>query len=282
MTSAIFQLAGFSEENVDFTKEALETKELFEKNKTEATTILTVILESTKSESIEELRDEIKKIKSHFSKEELISHQSPKGKFMSRDALAVSQGILSPPHIAFQCWLYSWRSYFTQASNLSTSVNRAITYLRQKYRSETSEKSISQGKVFIGHGRSSVWKDLSQFFTDRLHLDWDEFNRESSAGLSIKERLEAMLDNATFAFLIMTAEDEHADKSLHARENVIHEVGLFQGRLTFKRAIILFEDGCEEFSNIHGVGQIRFPKGNIKACFEDIRMVLEREGLIAP
>ena len=27
----------------------------------------------------------------------------------------------------------------------------------------------------------------------------------------------------------MTAEDEHADGTKHARENVIHEVGLFQG-----------------------------------------------------
>lgn len=38
--------------------------------------------------------------------------------------------------------------------------------------------------------------------------------------------------------------------------------------------------GCEEFSNIQGLGQIRFPSGNIKAIFEDIRHVLEREGLV--
>jgi predicted nucleotide-binding protein len=38
--------------------------------------------------------------------------------------------------------------------------------------------------------------------------------------------------------------------------NVIHEAGLFQGRLGFERAIILLEDGCEEFSNIQGYGQI--------------------------
>jgi hypothetical protein len=42
----------------------------------------------------------------------------------------------------------------------------------------------------------------------------------------------------------------------------------------------LLEDGCEEFSNIQGLGQIRFPKGNIKAAFEEIRQVLEREGII--
>jgi predicted nucleotide-binding protein len=61
-----------------------------------------------------------------------------------------------------------------------------------------------------------------------------------------------MLDAASFAFLIMTAEDEHADKTFHARRNVLHEIGLFQGRLTFEKAIVLLEEGCTEFSNIHG------------------------------
>ena len=89
-----------------------------------------------------------------------------------------------------------------------------------------------------------------------------------------------MLDQACMAFLVMTAEDEDAEGKLHARENVIHEVGLFQGRLGFERAIILLEDGCEEFSNIEGLGQIRFPKGDISAIFEDVRQVLEREEIL--
>jgi predicted nucleotide-binding protein len=80
----------------------------------------------------------------------------------------------------------------------------------------------------------------------------------------------------------MTAEDEQTDGTLRARENVVHEVGLFQGRLGFARAIVLVEDECKEFSNIHGLGQIRFPTGNIAAKFEDIRAVLEREGVIKP
>lgn len=89
-----------------------------------------------------------------------------------------------------------------------------------------------------------------------------------------------MLDASAVALVIMTAEDESADGKIQARMNVIHEVGLFQGRLGFTKAIVLFEEGCEEFSNIQGLGQIRFPAGNIAACFEDIRRVLEREGVI--
>jgi cytidyltransferase-like protein len=139
---------------------------------------------------------------------------------------------------------------------------------------------ISGRKIFIGHGRSDVWKDLLLFLRDRLKLDCIEYNSDPTAGLSTKERLEDMLNQAAFAFLVMTAEDEHGDGSRHARENVIHEAGLFQGKVGFKRAIILLEEGCTEFANIQGLGQIRFSTNNIKGTFEEIRGVLERERLL--
>jgi len=40
------------------------------------------------------------------------------------------------------------------------------------------------------------------------------------------------------------------------------------------------EEDCEEFSNVQGLGKIRFPTGNVSAVFEDIRRVLEREELV--
>jgi predicted nucleotide-binding protein len=137
------------------------------------------------------------------------------------------------------------------------------------------------GRVFIGHGRSPIWRELKDFLHDRLKLPWDEFNREAVAGFTTFERLEDMLASASFAFLLMTAEDEHIDASLHARENVVHEVGLFQGRLGPRKAIVLLEEGCAEFSNINGLGQIRFARNRISSAFEEIRRVLEREGLVA-
>ena len=83
-----------------------------------------------------------------------------------------------------------------------------------------------------------------------------------------------MLDQSRFAFLVLTAEDGRLDGTRHARENVIHEVGLFQGRHGFKRSI------DAQFSNIHGLTHIPFPAGNITAASEEIRRVLEREGLL--
>ena len=78
----------------------------------------------------------------------------------------------------------------------------------------------------------------------------------------------------------MTAEEEHVDGKLYARPNVMHEVGLFQGRLGFERAIVMMEEGCAEFSNIQGINQIRFPPGDVLARSEEIRRVLEREGFL--
>ncbi|MCD6347927.1 MAG: nucleotide-binding protein [Bacteroidales bacterium] len=134
--------------------------------------------------------------------------------------------------------------------------------------------------IFIGHGRSPIWRELKDFLSDRLVLLWDEFNREAVAGITTFERISNMLDAASFAFLIMTAEDQHLNTTTHARQNVVHEVGLFQGRLGPRKAIILLEEGCQEFTNIVGLSQIRFPKGCISAVFEEVRRVLEREGVI--
>lgn len=135
--------------------------------------------------------------------------------------------------------------------------------------------SSSTKMIFIGHGRSPEWLKLKDFLVERLGLDYLEFTREPVAGATTTNRLESLLDQASFALLIMTAEDETAERTMRARENVVHEIGLFQGRLGFDRAIVLVEEGCEQFSNIDGLGQLRFPVGNIGAVFEKVRELLE-------
>jgi predicted nucleotide-binding protein len=96
-------------------------------------------------------------------------------------------------------------------------------------------------------------------------------------GLHIADILEKMEDEASFAILVMTGENEDKQGLFHARDNVIHEVGLFQGRLGFKRAIVLLEEGCAEFSNLSGVQYLPLAKGNIKETFGEVLATLKRE-----
>lgn len=141
-------------------------------------------------------------------------------------------------------------------------------------------EAVKPDAIFLGHGRSREWLALQEFLQSRLHLRCVEFNTQSAAGVGTQERLSELLNQACFAFLVMTAEDEQPDGSERARENVVHEAGLFQGRLTFRKAIVVLERGCTEFSNIRGLGQIHFPKGEIQFCFEEVRKVLERENVL--
>lgn len=169
--------------------------------------------------------------------------------------------------------------------NIHEELERRVAYVRRMVEAFEAlpllaKTPLKGTRIFIGHGRSPLWRELKDFIADRLALPWDEFNREPVAGFTTSERLERMASEAMFAFLIMTAEEEHVDSKIHARTNVIHEVGLFQGKLGLRRAIVLLEEGCSEFSNITGLSQIRFPLGDVAARFEDIRRVLEREGLV--
>jgi len=210
-----------------------------------------------------------------------VTAMRPKNKISTRDQKAIDGGICTPPHLAIEAEVRAIKAPFRACERLSTLARHGAEHIRNTNRFKPADRRTGD-KVFIGHGRSDLWKGLKDFLHDRLGLQWDEFNRSPVAGISNVDRLSQMLEEAAFAFLVMTAEDEMADGTQCARQNVIHEVGLFQGRLGFRRAIVLLEDGCEEFSNIEGIGQIRFPKGDIRAAFEDIRRVLEREELIGP
>jgi predicted nucleotide-binding protein len=162
---------------------------------------------------------------------------------------------------------------------LAAAARRGGSHLARKQR-QAARAAMVGTNVFLGHGRSLLWRELKDFIEDRLKLPVDEFNRVPVAGVTNITRLSEMLDAAAIAFLILTAEDEQTNGTTNPRMNVVHEAGLFQGRLGFTKGIILLEEGCVEFSNISGLGQIRFPKGNMKAVFEEIRQVLEREGLL--
>jgi predicted nucleotide-binding protein len=213
-----------------------------------------------------------------LSKHEALQILRPKGQIISRDMVALGQGNWVPPHADVKAEILAIRHSFDLCKAAADIGKKAASHLERKNRRKLASARVGTN-VFIGHGRSSEWRKLKDFVHDRLQLPWDEFNRVPVAGITNIARLSEMLDAAAIAFLVLTAEDETADGKLQARMNVVHEAGLFQGRLGFTKAILLLEEECSEFSNVQGLGQIRFPKGNIAACFEEIRRVVEREGL---
>lgn len=273
------KLAG--EPDLDVAHKAVDTAtETFEAAQSEIVSILQNELDGPADGFLEKLKKEIEALQP-ASASDVTQHLSPKGQIMTRDTVTLGQGTQVPPHISIIAEIKAIYHAFRICRVASNIASKAASHLERKSRRQKREERIGTN-IFIGHGRSHAWRDLKDFVQDRLKLPWDEFNRVPVAGVTNIARLSEMLDAAAIAFLVMTAEDEIADGALQARMNVVHEAGLFQGRLGFMRAIVLLEEGCEQFSNIDGLGQIRFPQGNISAAFEEIRRVLEREELIEP
>jgi predicted nucleotide-binding protein len=134
--------------------------------------------------------------------------------------------------------------------------------------------------VFIGHGGSDLWRRVEKFLEKDLSLKTISYESESQVGRTITGALESMLSRASFAILALTAEDATHDLKKRARQNVIHEAGLFRGTLGFDRAILLRQKNVEEFSNVAGLQHIEFTEDNIDQTFHELERVIRREKLI--
>jgi hypothetical protein len=75
--------------------------------------------------------------------------------------------------------------------------------------------------VFIAHGRSPLWRDLKDHLHEKHGYSVVAYETGARAGHTIRDVLEEMADKSSFALLVMTAEDEQADGTLRARQNVV-------------------------------------------------------------
>ncbi|MGI8480902.1 MAG: TIR domain-containing protein [Chthoniobacterales bacterium] len=153
--------------------------------------------------------------------------------------------------------------------------NKQQSLLPELSNTETDDLDDEEPVIFIGHGPTNVWNELRDHLRDKHNFKLEAYEIGARAGHTIRDILESMLSTSSMAFLVMTGDDVTVTGEVHPRLNVVHEAGLFQGRLGFHRAIILLENGVTEFSNIHGVEQIRFT--NIREVFGDVVATIRRE-----
>jgi hypothetical protein len=133
--------------------------------------------------------------------------------------------------------------------------------------------------IFVGHGHSDDWKQLRAMLSD-WGLQIEEFNEQPVAGVSVSQRLKAMLDRSRFAFLVMTPEDKGDEGRLQARMNVIHEIGLFQGRLGTEYAVVLRERKANLFSNLEGINRLDYDSGRLEGLRAEIHRLLIARGVM--
>ena len=114
-------------------------------------------------------------------------------------------------------------------------------------------------KVFIVHGHDHASRDTVADFVNNWDLIPTVLDEQPSGSRTIIEKFEQCADEADFVIVLMTPDDVGASKKnrgdlkYRARQNVIFELAYFFGSKGRKRVCILYKEGVELPSDIHGV-----------------------------
>lgn len=256
---------------------------IYRKSKSDLDSIIAQLLKMPADEFVNDVRDQSKSEKFKVTSEaSALKAQFRSSTSILYDTRAANEGKKYAPHQILNARLLVARSSFARCNELAELCTNLADHLKNVEAMQVPTSNPPQGtKIFIGHGHSDEWRKLKEYLTEGLGLQCEEYSRVANAGKTITVRLTSMLEAAQFAFIVMTAEDEVAEGEVRARENVVHEAGLFQGRLGFEKAILVSEKTCHIFSNIHGLERINFSTGNIKEAFSDVHGVLVREGVVS-
>jgi len=130
-----------------------------------------------------------------------------------------------------------------------------------------------EDRVFITHGRSNDWRAVQAFIEKDVELSTVELAQQPNAGQTIIEKLIENSSRCNSAVIVMTGDDVVNENEARVRENVMHEIGFFQGRYGRNFVVLLHEEGVNIPTNLSGVAYVPFPKGTIEAGFH----VLQRE-----
>jgi hypothetical protein len=98
------------------------------------------------------------------------------------------------------------------------------------WENEEDEKPV---KIFIGHSHDDQWKLLKDHLHEKHHYAVEAYEIGARAGHAVRDILTYMLEGGSLAFLVMTGEDKMAHGKMAARQNVVHEAELFQGKARF-------------------------------------------------
>ncbi len=128
-------------------------------------------------------------------------------------------------------------------------------------------------RVFVTHGRAQDWRAVKDYIESDVKLRTAELAQQPNLGRTVIEKLLDAADECDSAVIVMTGDDVTEQGEARVRENVMHEIGFFQGRYGRNRVILMHEDNVNVPTNLSGVVYSSFPSGRVEACFH----LLQRE-----
>ena len=99
-------------------------------------------------------------------------------------------------------------------------------------------------RVFVSHGHSSDWQTVQAFVEKDVELPTIELQQQPSEGRTVMEKLFDYATRCDSAVIVMTGDDLSNENEVRIRENVMHELGFFQGLLWARSGRPATRGGC--------------------------------------
>lgn len=157
-------------------------------------------------------------------------------------------------------------------------MQRDIEYifeLNAQFTATESKENENPQRIFISHGSSKDWMQVQNYIEKDLELDTLELAQEPNKGRTVLQKLNEESDKCSYTVVVMTGDDIISEGEIRARENVMHEIGFFQGKYGLEKVCLLYEEGTKIPSNIHGLVYIPFPPNVITATFGSLSRELK-------
>lgn len=136
--------------------------------------------------------------------------------------------------------------------------------------------------IFIGHWRSKIYLEVLEFLRARLKLPNEHIHYFEIGQLETPEvmpLLRKFLSVCGHAIIVASGEDG-CGSEVRARQNVVHEAGLFQGALGEGTVTVLLQEGVTWISNDQGKVFLNFKDDHIASTFNDLRDRLDKAGML--
>lgn len=161
-----------------------------------------------------------------------------------------------------------------RVAGIRNEIDLLLSFWSQK-NSVNTKLSSKPKRVFISHGRSEQWRRVQEYLEQTLEIPTLELAQAPNMGRTIFQKLIDESEKCGYAVIIMTGDDLTTDDQVRARENVLHEIGYFQGKYGADRVCLLHENSVNIPSNIHGLAYIPFPKDSVESALGNLTRELK-------
>ncbi len=115
--------------------------------------------------------EEWKGSQSHISYSDYVTLLVGKKQLITRDQRAVQGSLQVPPHIRVLGRVIEFKSHISSIQELLKLARKATKYIEARESSITRRiavSSVTGNKIFLGHGRSALWRELKDLLSERL------------------------------------------------------------------------------------------------------------------